>query len=355
MGKIIIEHKIRNPNKVLEGFNETDIKALKEMDNLTITAVQRKLQVGYPRAKEIFKVLRRYREHQVGETHIEWYMNDAKLKWWSKNRAVLFSLGEFSAESVGKEKKIVQSKPCLKQYHCNLLTFDTSTNKVLNHYVLVRNSRMDRYVFIDDIVSVANAYTQGKFYVLDDQRGLILEQHSTSQKLLLELNTDNFDKLIGLTDGIGCMTKFPHGPARIFCDFSYLFAEYHNSPLERSEQVAKEFFEYEGSNKFKTFRSLEEIKPYFDENENAYCFYKNVYLCFDFDNKKVNIQGKCIRARNLTVRNIKAEGLFCDFIDCKTCECDFIISTGVICEELNCQMIKTVFQYGVTQKERQET
>lgn len=104
MGKIIIEHKIRNPNKVLEGFNETDIKALKEMDNLTITAVQRKLQVGYPRAKEIFKVLRRYREHQVGETHIEWYMNDENSNGGAKT-VLCYSLLESLVQRAWEKRK----------------------------------------------------------------------------------------------------------------------------------------------------------------------------------------------------------------------------------------------------------
>lgn len=335
MGILHFDRSYPAPRINLDGLDKDALRRLERTKNLTITTVQRTLGVGFTRAREIYRHLRRERAHIInGHSYIEWYMTEGKLKWWSENTAALVPVDNQTRKQIWDNEKF------RRQTKMTLLTIDPNDN-VLGEFVLIKNTSYEKHIFIDLIIDAANITRGARAYILDDEMGQIYAYESGKLAKSLKLNVENFNSAICLTDQTLCATDILRSVARLFIDLSHLYAEKFNPPLEKMKNLLAQFSIYENEvGKFRTIKK-DELENYYDDVNNAYRFYEDVYLAFDLD-EDVNIIGKCLRAESLKVRGIFLDdGLFCSSLNCERIQCDFIICEEINCDNLSCGAIRT--------------
>ena len=323
-------------SEVLDGFDEKVLKQLSKDKLLSVTKVQRTLQVGYPRAKEIWKVLRSENVHVAqGRTYREFYFSQEKLDYWAQMGAGLFDLGEFGQNSMEKLSAIREKVISLLHQHCfDFFIFDIKNpQKPLRHFLLVYGDGNFLCGFFEQLQMLANAYTCGKFFVLDDFRGMIYERTFSCEEKIGTISVSYFDKIVGVDKGLGMMIHFPNGIARM--GLGFVFREIEN-PFRACEKTLK------GVENFKTISTQAELDQFFDEKQNSYFFLQDVFIDFDFSNPNVNISGRNLRAKSLKVRRLTLDGgLFADELDCRNFSGEFLVAQkGLRCGNLQCKVLK---------------
>ena len=115
--------------------------------------------------------------------------------------------------------------------------------------------------------------------------------------------------------------------------------EFYNQYSKNMRQQSQEKFDVDT---YYTLRDCEDkLSPACLEFDNM------TELEFDIDNPDLNIVATTLKARNLNVKSIKANEIFCGNLKCKSVEGDRIFAESIECEEIKAKIIKTNFKYGI--------
>lgn len=322
-------------DEILEGFDEKILKSLSKDKELTITKIRRTFQVGFMRAKEMWKALREGKEHVcLSATYREYYFTQERLEYWGQRGAGIFELGDFGEESQEKSRAIRGAAYKLKKHSFDFYIFDTKNpQKLLKHFVLVYDAGGFPCKFFEDLQMMANSFTAGKFYVLDGERGMIYERSFSTESPCGYLNTTTLDEILGVDRGLGQLIHFPCGIARMGMGFVFYKKE---NPFKNAKKTR------ENVENFKKISTKEELDTHFDARQNSYVFLEDAFINFDFSNPNVNILGKNLCAKNLQVRKITLDGgLFVEKLDCRDYAGQFLCaSKEAKCENMQCKVLK---------------
>ncbi len=327
---------------LFDGLDQEAISGLAKEPKLTISLVQRKLRVGFKRAAAIFRAVRGYKEHIIsGRTYAEFDLTPARINWWAKGRAFIFDLGEHDENSHDLARKIYTSQPINYQNYINLYTLTPGKEERLGRYfIMAKNTGPEKHLFTEQMLNLARKYTNGRLLMLDGFDGTITRYDLSSRTPLGTLDTENLYKAMGVPLSQLVLTDLPHGAARMFYA-AFLFGEKRNRAAEEADRIIKNYkTAFDG---YEKVENRAQMNKYYNPDRNAYEFFNDTCLCFNFKSKNVNIYAsKGLKAKELMARNIEAKGLVVSRLDCNYCSSPYIVTNkGITCSELNVDVIKS--------------
>ncbi len=281
-----------------------------------------------------------------------WYMGIDYHPYISNNLSrlgcVIFDEFDYPNYDFEELKKDLMSRDdSLKEVYKFPLNVYCDKDKTLHTYwTFVNEGNLSSFMFFDIVRLACGSQHLNKFYACDFQSEKIYEMTPAFVYIFGELN--DLKTLLKLDENsyiVGKCMRWcaPPGYSR-FYEQAKVFRndaerEFYNQYSKNMRQQSQEKFDVD------TYYTLRDCK---DKLSPACLEFDNMTeLEFDIDNPDLNIVATTLKARNLNVKSIKANEIFCGNLKCKSVEGDRIFAESIECEEIKAKIIKTNFKYGI--------
>ena len=280
------------------------------------------------------------------------------FKW---NDFVIENLSEFGCVIFPSDCRLTPATVKMYMKKQNIENVETMTLRLYNIkqqettlycVVINKDSNLAPFAFFDKIKLMCSSMSMNKvWYAADFMTDKLLEMDLTRINELGRLK--EIRKVLGITKDTR-LTIRAVLPVVHLKEYDY----YLQKNAFRNE-VEKDFDTYSNVMKIETFDKFEsyhEIQNKIDKDRNCLVLKKDTILDFSIDEPSLDIECKCLRAKDLNVRDIKApkDLIFIDNIKCRDIECEAVLAESIECENITAEMAKANYKYGIKTKKHKE-
>lgn len=219
---------------------------------------------------------------------------------------------------------------------------DSGDGSIHRYNVIVNcENRVSPFGFFDAVRITANRLGLGEFYACDFHADAIFE--ITASQIIPYGRLKDLVRLLDLNSNRHLCVRHmkwcaPPG-----------YVKYLQSPRVFRNDAEKVYYEKykDHLERFKVFYSRDECKNHFDQSTNTFHFGYPTVLEFDIDDPYLTINAGVLKTRNLNIKSLCADTVYCSHLRCVNFQTDQIYAEGIECQKYTADAVHTNIRYGL--------